>query len=79
MAPPPLPPLSCVAGSLALSFTGAQPIAEPVTPDAIVPELPEPPPAPDIAAPTAAPAPAVAVAVALTPWAQAAHASGTSR
>ena len=55
MAPPPLPPLSCVAGSLALSFTGAQPIAEPVTPDAIVPELPEPPPAPDIAAPTAAP------------------------
>ena len=67
MAPPPLPPLSCVAGSLALSFTGAtQPAADPMTRAAVTPEaaeppqLPEPPPTgvPDsTATPAATPAP----------------------
>lgn len=53
MAPPPLPPLSCVAGSLALSFTGA---AQPATRPADGPlslELPEPPPAATPATPPA--------------------------
>jgi len=62
MAPPPLPPLSCVAGSLALSFTGAQPTARPADGPLSL-ELPEPPdttpdttPAPS-ATPTATPTP----------------------
>ncbi len=53
MAPPPLPPLSCVAGSLALSFTGvAQPTAR-ATDAPLSLEVPEPPPpATPLAAPT---------------------------
>ena len=52
MAPPPLPPLSCVAGSLALSFTGvAQPTAR-ATDAPLSLEVPEPPPP---ATPSAAP------------------------
>ncbi len=48
MAPPPLPPLSCVAGSLALSFTGAtQPAADPMTRAPVTPEAAEPPQLPD--------------------------------
>ncbi|MBA3547310.1 MAG: hypothetical protein H0T76_12560 [Nannocystis sp.] len=60
MAPPPLPPLSCVAGSLALSFTGAtQPVADPMTRAAVTPEVAEPPQLPD-------PPPAAATTTATT-------------
>lgn len=57
MAPPPLPPLSCVAGSLALSFTGAQPTARPADGPLSL-ELPEPPaPASPPASTSTSPAP----------------------
>lgn len=57
MAPPPLPPLSCVAGSLALSFTGATQPTERPTDGPLSLEVPEPPPAAAPAVTTATPQP----------------------
>lgn len=61
MAPPPLPPLSCVAGSLALSFTGATQPTERPADGPLSLEVPEPPPAATPAV-TSAPQPEPTVA-----------------
>lgn len=62
MAPPPLPPLSSVAGSLALSFTSAQPTAPAATP-AVAPARPAAPPL----APSPSPSPAASTSAPVVP------------